>query len=142
MPNGKHKIVFIDFGNYAEVDEILELTEALASIPCHLQRFFMRGVKRVESDLIDNEIDRKVHTYLWSLFRFNSFEVFPIKKKSLIQLFERFKQRLNAQEVTVITKGDPELGVTVLLDGSNINTELKRERKRLILSLGNPLSSK
>ena len=64
LPNGKHKIVFIDFGNYAEVDEILELTEALASIPCHLQSFFMRGVKRVESDQIDNEIDRKVHTNL------------------------------------------------------------------------------
>jgi len=60
----------------------------------------------------------------------------------LFQLFKRFKQRLNSQEVTVITKGDPELGVTVLLDGSNINAELKNEKKRLILSLGNPLRSK
>ena len=63
-------------------------------------------------------------------------------KKMLFQLFKRFKQRLNSQEVTVITKGDPELGVTVLLDGSNINAELKNEKKRLILSLGNPLRSK
>ena len=61
MPNGKHKIVFIDFGNYAEVDEILELPEALATMPCHLQRFFMRGIKWVDSDQIDNDIDRKVH---------------------------------------------------------------------------------
>lgn len=112
LPNGKHKIVFIDFGNTAEVDEILELPEPLVSIPCHLERFFMKGVKLVESDKIDNEIDRK--------------------------LFQWFKQRLNSQEVIVITRSTPELGVTVKLDDRNINVELKKESKRIYLSLGNP----
>lgn len=70
LPNGKHKIVFVDFGNTAEVDEILELPEPLVSIPCHLERFFMKGVKLVESDKIDNEIDRKVDMYTFSLLKF------------------------------------------------------------------------
>jgi hypothetical protein len=45
---------------------------------------------------------------------------------------------LNSQEVIVITRSTPEFGSTVMLDDRNINVELKKESKRIYLSLGNP----